>query len=112
METAGFVDPPEPRLDSDGHLADAADWTRDWAEQTARRDGVELTDLHWWLIGFVRDHYLAYGMPPLMRVAIKAMREAGVAEAASSRTLYRLFPDRPIRQACRYAGVPAPESCI
>lgn len=112
METAGFGNRAEPRLDGDGHLADAADWSRDWAETMAGRDGVELTELHWWLIGFVREHYIAYGMPPLMRVAIRAMREAGVVADASSRTLYRLFPDRPIRQACRYAGVPAPESCI
>ncbi len=112
MDTAGDGNSLEPRLDADGHLADPADWTRQWAAQTARREGLELNDSHWWLIEFVRQHYLAYGMPPLMRVAIRAMREAGTVETASSRTLYQLFPDAPIRQACRYAGVPAPESCI
>lgn len=112
MDTAGEGQYSEPRRDADGHLADPADWTRQWAARTARREGAELDDRHWWLIEFVREHYSTYGTPPLMRVAVRAMREAGVVEAASSRTLYQLFPDGPIRQACRYAGVPAPESCI
>jgi tRNA 2-thiouridine synthesizing protein E len=47
-----------------------------------------------------------------MRVVVRAMRDEGVVDDASSRTLYRLFPDGPIRAACRYAGVPPPESCI
>ena len=33
-------------------------------------------------------------------------------DKGSSRYLYRLFPDGPARQACRYAGLPKPVSCI
>lgn len=100
------------RVGSDGHLVDSGDWFEAVAEEMARRDGVTLCDLQWWLIRFVRNHYQEYGMPPLMRVVVQAMRrEAGI-EDASSRTLYRLFPHGPIREACRYAGLPRPESCI
>src|SRR6056297_3396107 len=99
-------------LDTDGHLLDPGDWSETVAEEMARRDDVELCDLRWWLIRFVRDHYSKYGMPPLMRVAVKAMRRDCGAEDASSKTLYRLFPDGPISEACRYAGLPRPESCI
>ncbi|MBL38228.1 MAG: sulfurtransferase TusE [Xanthomonadales bacterium] len=99
-------------LDADGHLIDPDDWSESVADEMARLDGLELCRLRWWLIRFVRAHHAEYGMPPLMRVAIKAMRrEAGI-EDASSRTLYRLFPDGPIREACRYGGLPRPESCI
>lgn len=99
-------------LGPDGHLLDPDDWCEALAEEMARRDGVELDALRWWLIRFVRRHFDEYGMPPLMRVAVREMRrEAGV-EDASSRTLYRLFPDGPIREACRYGGLPRPESCI
>jgi tRNA 2-thiouridine synthesizing protein E len=100
-----------PALGADGHLLDPAHWTEVVALQLAERDGVVLEERHWWLIRFVRAHFDRYGNPPLMRMAVAALREAGV-ENASSRTLYRLFPDGPIRLACRYGGLPAPESCI
>jgi len=100
-----------PELGPDGHLLDPSAWSEAVALALAERDGVELDAERWWLIRFVREHYLRYGNPPLMRMAVSALREAGD-EDASSRTLYRLFPDGPIRVACRYAGVPAPESCI
>lgn len=99
-------------LGSDGHLIDPDDWSEALAEELARRDGLELGPLHWWLIRFVREHYLEYRMPPLMRVIVQAMRRDAGVEDASSRTLYRLFPEGPIRQACRYGGLPRPESCI
>lgn len=99
-------------LDADGHLLDPDDWSESVAEGLARLDGVTLCDLRWWLIRFVRAHHDAYGMPPLMRVVVKAMRQDAGLEDASSRTLYRLFPEGPIREACRYGGLPRPESCI
>ncbi|MGB0513919.1 MAG: TusE/DsrC/DsvC family sulfur relay protein [Wenzhouxiangellaceae bacterium] len=110
-------DPPERALrglefDSDGHLADPEAWSPAVAEALAARDGVALGELHWWLIDFTRRHSRDYGMPPLMRVAVRAMREQTSVADASSRSLYRLFPDGPIREACRYGGLPRPESCI
>lgn len=99
-------------LGPDGHLTKAEDWSAALAGQMAARDGVELDALRWWLIRFVRQHYSEYGMPPLMRVVIQAMRREELVENPSSRTLYRLFPDGPIREACRYGGLPRPESCI
>lgn len=99
-------------LGPDGHLLDIDDWSEPVAEEMARLDGLELCDSQWWLIRFVRAHYAEYGMPPLMRVAVDAMRRDGVSEDVSSRTLYRLFPEGPIREACRYGGLPRPESCI
>jgi len=102
----------EAAVGDDGHLLDPADWSEDWARAAAAGDGIELDSRRWWVVRFVRQHYMDYGTPPLMRVLVAAMRrEAGIDEA-SSRTLYRLFPDGPIRSACRYAGLPRPEACI
>lgn len=99
-------------LDADGHLRHPSDWQESVVEALAAHRQVELDGLHWWLIRFVRAHHQQYGMPPLMRIVIRAMREETDQADASSRTLYRLFPDGPIREACRYAGLPRPESCI
>lgn len=99
-------------LDEDGHLRDCRQWSEAVASTLAAQDGIELTADHWWLIHFVREHAQRYGMPPLMRVVIRQMRQQPGHADASSRTLYRLLPDGPIRLACRYAGLPKPESCI
>jgi tRNA 2-thiouridine synthesizing protein E len=98
-------------LDSDGHLADAAEWTPEVAAHLACVDGIELEDDHWWVIGFVRNYHLRYGNPPLMKTLVSALR-AQVNADAKSRDLYRLFPESPVRQACRYGGLPKPDWCI
>jgi tRNA 2-thiouridine synthesizing protein E len=33
-------------------------------------------------------------------------------EKGNTRYLYRLFPDGPAKQACRYAGLPKPTGCV
>lgn len=100
-----------PPLDADGHLVDASDWTPEIGDRMAQFDGVELQKQHWWLIGFVRDYHLRYGNPPLMRTIVEAFREAEDANA-SSRDLYRLFAEGPVRLACKYGGLPKPDWCI
>ena len=34
------------------------------------------------------------------------------ADKGNTRYLYRLFPEGPAKQVCRYAGLPKPTSCI
>ncbi|MCC5863497.1 MAG: TusE/DsrC/DsvC family sulfur relay protein [Wenzhouxiangella sp.] len=99
-------------LDEHGHLQDADSWQPAIGMELARRDGLELDDRQWWLIHFVRDYHGHYGNPPLMRVLVRAMREQFADQALGSRDLYRLFPDNPVRQACKYGGLPVPDWCI
>ena len=51
-------------------------------------------------------------MAPPMRVLVKAVAVRLGSEKGESRYLYRLFPEGPAKQACRYAGLPRPVSCI
>ncbi len=99
-------------LDADGHLADRNDWDESVAEALARADGVGLEADHWWLIRFARSHFERYDTPPLMRVIVARLKKEFGPEKGTSRHLYRLFPDGPVRLACKYAGLPRPESCI
>ncbi len=100
-----------PRLDDDGHLADARDWTPAVARWLAACDGIELGDEQWWLIHYVREYHLRYGNPPLMRTLVAALKEARP-DTEGSRQLYRLFPDGPVRLACKYGGLPRPDWCL
>ena len=47
-----------------------------------------------------------------LRALVPLTRERLGEEKGSSRFLYRLFPDGPGTQACRYAGLPRPLSCV
>jgi len=99
-------------LDDDGHLIDPGDWSPSLARAMASQDGIELTELHWEVIEFVRDYHQRYGNPPLMRLLIAAIRKSLGRPEFSSRDLYRLFTEHPIRQACRLGGYPKPDWCI
>ncbi|WP_223846336.1 TusE/DsrC/DsvC family sulfur relay protein [Wenzhouxiangella sp. AB-CW3] len=97
-------------LDDEGFLVRPEQWSIKVAEALAASDGVVLGKQHWWLIRMVRDHHQRYGNPPLMRVVVAAWREQF--GSGSSRELYRLFPDGPVRLACKYGGLAKPDWCI
>ena len=99
-------------LDEDGHLVDRGQWSEAVAAALAARDGIELEERHWVVIRFVQAYYDEYELAPSMRVLVKAMHKRLGDEWATSRPLYRLFPESPARQACLYAGLPKPVGCI
>jgi TusE/DsrC/DsvC family sulfur relay protein len=106
------IDGQRLALDASGHLQDPAAWRPAVAEALAELDGIRLSADHWWLIEFVRHHHHKYGTPPLMRVVMAAYRVHAGDDRLTSRALYRLFPDNPVRQACLYGGLPKPDWCI
>ncbi len=99
-------------LDEDGHLADPSAWSPAFAEALAVADGQSLSDDRWWLIKWVRDYWLSYGNAPLMRSVVVAYREHRQDPSLGSASLYGLFADNPVREACRLGGVPKPDWCI
>ena len=99
-------------LDEQGYLADWRSWTPAVAEHFAAREGVTLGPDHWAVIELLRDYYGDYEIAPPMRALLKLLRARLGDAALGSRELYRLFPEGPAKQACRYAGLPRPVSCI
>jgi len=96
-------DAPE-RMDRHNELAH---WDRDCASETAAREGIELTDAHWKVITFLRRYYLDHGWPHQPRVLIRELDKAFHDEGGTS-YLYRLFPQGPLAQGTRVAGLPEP----
>ena len=86
----------------DGFFTKPEEWSEAMAPEIAAREGVdELSDDHWHVIRFMRACYLEGSRPPSLRVASK---RSGV----SSKRLYELFPQRPIKKAAKIAGIPEP----
>jgi len=95
-----------------GFLTDQADWSEDVAKQLATLNNIQLSDEHWEIIFFIRRYYQRYKHLPNTRVFTKAIaREFGEAKG-NSRYLHQLFPDGPLKYACKLAGLPKPPTCL
>jgi len=104
--TAGY------ETNDQGFLVNSADWNEDVAERLAELNGIVLTDAHWEIIRFIRRYYLQFKHLPNARVFTKAVaRELGE-DKGNSRYLHRLFPDGPLKYACKLAGLPKPPTCL
>jgi TusE/DsrC/DsvC family sulfur relay protein len=89
----------------DGHLADAASWSRELAIVIAQLQGIDLTDPHWQLIEAARADFAASGTSPNIR------RLTEVAQV-TTKDIYRLFPKAPGRMLAKIAGLPRPAGCL
>jgi TusE/DsrC/DsvC family sulfur relay protein len=101
-----------PELDEKGYLLDWLAWSPEVARVMASNDDLALTDDHWMVLGIFRQYFEQYEIEPPMRALVKRARDALGENKGSSRYLYQLFPDGPGTQACRYAGLPRPVSCV
>lgn len=98
--------------DEEGYLQHLQDWNVEVATRMADRDGIVLTEAHWEVINFLREYYDDYKIAPAIRILTKAMAKKLGREKGNTRYLYKLFPEGPAKQACRYAGLPKPTGCV
>ena len=99
-------------IDEKGYLLDWLSWSPEVARTMAAADNRSLGPDHWEVLKIFREYFDQYEIEPPMRALVKISRERLGQEKGSSRYLYQLFPDGPTTQACRYAGLPRPVSCI
>ena len=98
--------------DPNGYLLDLKDWSEAIAAALAKEEGIELTDAHWQVVHFLRDHYVEYGTSPNVRLLVKVLAKKFGDEVGNKKHLYNLFPNGPSRQGCRIAGLPLPNDCV
>lgn len=94
--------------DNEGYLLDPSDWSEELALEIARREAIPLSEDHWMVVRFVRDHFETCQSVPEARFALKAMQVTLGGDKATRKYLYRLFPYGYGQQACKIAGVRKP----
>jgi len=95
-----------------GFLLDMNLWSESLAEHLAQIEGINLTEAHWEILRFIRQFYQQYQYLPNARVFSKAIKNQLGTEKAQSRYLLKLFPEGPLKYACKIAGLPKPPSCL
>ncbi len=88
--------------------AEYDNWTEDTARTLAQMQSIELTDAHWTVIRFLRDYYAQHGASKHARMLTDALEEKFQIQGGL-KYLYTLFPDGPVSQGTRIAGVPVPK---
>ncbi len=101
-----------PETNELGFLIRATDWNEQVGEYLADLNDIILTDAHWEIINFIRQYYLQYKHLPNARVFAKAVAKVLGEDKANSRYLLRLFPEGPLKYACKLAGLPKPPTCM
>jgi TusE/DsrC/DsvC family sulfur relay protein len=82
-------------------------WDKEQARQLAREEGIELTEAHFEVIQQLRDYYLEYGYVESGR-ELGDMLEYEFANRGGRKYLRILFPNGPVTQGMRIAGLPVP----
>lgn len=95
-----------------GFLVNAGDWDEEVARRLAESDNIQLDERHWEIILFIRDYYQQFRHLPNARVFTKAVAKALGEEKGNSRYLHKLFPEGPLKYACKLAGLPKPPTCL
>lgn len=90
----------------EGFMLDASAWTPEIAKVLAKQEGIEeLTEAHWKIIDFCREHATDKGASPTLRQITKG---SGV----STKELFKLFPKGPAKKVSKISGLGKPEGCI
>ena len=100
------------KTDPNGYLLDLDDWSEAIAKAIAEMEELELTDNHWEIIRYLREHYRKYGHSPNVRLLMKVIAKELGPHKATKKYLYDLFPHGPSRQGCKIAGLPLPNDCV
>lgn len=82
-------------------------WDEDQARQVASEQGVELSEAHLKVIHRLHDYYLQNGLPENGR-ELEEFLDNEFSSQGGRKYLHQLFPDGPVTQGMRFAGLPVP----
>jgi tRNA 2-thiouridine synthesizing protein E len=103
------IDGQTVEIDAEGYLIHPEDWNEQVADQLAREEEVELTELHWKVFKFMREFYADRRVIADVRFVIKYLAdELGEDKKDARKRLFEMFPYGYVKQACKIAGMKRP----
>ena len=95
-------------VDNEGYLLEPGDWSFELASSIAASMQINMTDAHWEVVNYVREHYEKTTTVPELRHCLKYLQNKLGKEVATRRYIYQLFPYGYGQQACKIAGMRKP----
>jgi dissimilatory sulfite reductase related protein len=94
-------------VNEEGFLTHPEEWSEELAVFLARVEEHldQLTDEHWAVIRFIRQHFEEKQSAPMVRSVCKST-------GLPLKRVYELFPSGPAKGACKLAGLPKPDGCV
>ena len=83
------------------------EWNEEQARKIASELGIELTDAHLHVVHSLREHYREHGESESGQQLTDMLNNA-FASQGGIKYLHRLFPEGPVSQGMRIAGLPLP----
>jgi tRNA 2-thiouridine synthesizing protein E len=99
------IDGHDVHVDDEGFMTAYDEWNEDLAKALAAQIGIDLTDEHWQVLRFLREDYLQQG-------ETATLRRVTVGAGVPTKTLFRLFPQKPAKKMAYVAGLPKPQGCV
>ena len=93
------------KVNDEGYMEDASQWSNDIANEIAKEIGIELTEKHFNVINYLRKEHAAE-----VSLSLRKVGKSGV--VANIKELYTLFPKGPLKFSSKIAGIPKPASCV
>ncbi|MFV1984271.1 MAG: TusE/DsrC/DsvC family sulfur relay protein [Thiohalomonadales bacterium] len=93
--------------DPNGNLVELEPWSESIAESSAKLENIVLSAEHWDVIHFLRNYYKLCGSSQNARVLSRVLDKQYINEGGIKK-LYLLFPNGPVIQASKIAGLPVP----
>lgn len=106
QDNSGFSNVSPNELSAE-YSAALEDWNEERAVQHAAQEGIELTEEHWAVVYCLREYYRLNG-PPEHGRELDDMLDKRFDEQGGRKYLRRLFPEGPVAQGARIAGLPVP----
>ena len=91
-------------VNDEGYLISMGDWNEVVGKGLAEEEGIELTDLHFKVLEFMRNK-VSNGET----LTIRSVGKSGIIDI---KQFYVLFPGGPLKKASKIAGIAKPSSCV
>ena len=95
-------------VDNEGYLLEPEDWSFELANSIIASMDINMSDVHWEVVNYVREHYEKTTTVPELRHCLKHLRNRHGKDVATRRYIYQLFPYGYGQQACKIAGMRKP----
>ncbi len=98
-------------VDEYGYLTNPDEWTPEFARIAAEKEGIDLQDLHWEMIDFVRKYYDEHGIAADQRHLLKYLsKKFDTDKHGAKDILFAHFPSGYVKQTVKIAGMRQPRA--